>query len=99
MCVVSNIGDMGRDMWPNPFPVQPYQIPGKTYPFIPGKTYPVSPVLPYNGPTKEQFEEFLEMMRAAKRLDNLTGAADCEDFGKTGWMKSIGDHLGVYTQL
>ena len=106
MCVVSNIGDMGRGMWPKPWgdeymPFKPQQFPAPyTIPAgIPGiypppnKTVPVYP-REYNGPTKEQFEEFLKLMRQAKKLDEAMGAADCESAAKVKWLKELADYLG-----
>lgn len=111
MCVVSNIGDMGRGMWPKPwgdgytpskpsFPYNPIPagIPGIYPPPVDDhKTYPVPghlTIKPYNGPTKEQFEEFLKLMRQAKKLDEALGAADCESAAKVKWLKELADYLG-----
>lgn len=106
MCVVSNIGDMGRGMWPKPWgdDYEPYR---PQYPFIPQKSIPmpgidpplnpfVNPLFPkpYNGPTKEQFEEFLKLMRQAKKLDEVMGAADCEAAEKVKWLKELAEYLG-----
>lgn len=82
MCVVSNIGDYGRTMWPAPLPPAPY------VPF----TFPSSP---YNGPTKEQFEEFLELLRAARKFDVATGQKDCPSEDKTAWMRELAKLVGV----
>ena len=86
MCVVSNIGDMGRDMWPKPFGEPPFNPPISYNPLV-------GPA-PYNGPTKDQFEEFLKLMRQAKKLDKAMGAADCEDAAKVAWLKGLADCLG-----
>jgi hypothetical protein len=93
MCAVSNMGDYGRQTWPNPFPVQPYEkIPN----FTPKDFTPWSPPAPlYIGPTKEQFEEFLKLLRAAKAFDEATGQPDCKNDEKLDWLKAIAKHLGV----
>jgi hypothetical protein len=90
MCVVSNVGVMGQEMWPNPFntPWQPY-VPGSLPQFPQPSVNP-----PYNGPTREQFEEFLKLMRQAKKLDESMGAADCESAAKVAWLKGLADYLG-----
>lgn len=97
MCVVSNIGDYGRDMWPKPWG-EPYKLPqfpgpGRAVP-MPGIDYPM-PQRPYNGPTKEQFEEFLELLRKAKKFDDLTNQPKCESQQKLDWIQPIADHLGL----
>lgn len=98
MCAVSNIGDMGRTMWPEPW--QPAPQPKPFVPYGPGgipTSWPPNPLAtpPYNGPTKEQFEEFLKMMRSAKKLDTLLGLKDCEMAEKLKWLKTIAKHLGI----
>lgn len=95
MCAVSNVGDMGAGYWPKPFGNEPY----KPSPYeLPAqlKQWP-APMLPlreYNGPTKEQFEEFLKLMRQAKKLDEAMGVADCESAAKVKWLKELADYLG-----
>jgi hypothetical protein len=80
---------MGRDMWPKPFP--------HSYPYMPWQLAPGQTFIPpsYNGPTKEQFEEFLKLLRAAKKFDTLLGMKDCEMAEKLEWLKAIATHLGV----
>lgn len=87
MCVVSYVGDIGRQMWPNPPPNQfhPYANPFQVQ---------LTPAQ-YNGPTKEQFEEFLKLLRAAKSFDTLVGLKDCESAEKIEWIKAIALYLGV----
>lgn len=109
MCAVSNMGDMGRTLWPNPWPnhwppgnpaitpAQPYQpgmIPAGPAPWEPRPGQTFTPP-PYNGPTKEQFEEFLKLLRAAKRFDTLLGMKDCEMAEKLEWLKAIASYLGA----
>jgi hypothetical protein len=105
MCTYSNIGDIGRDMWPKPFPGDaPWkypQFPAPSYPTpIPGSVGPYNPggidgsPQPYNGPTKEQFEEFLNLMRQAKKFDKTMGHPDCEQGEKIKWIKELAEYLG-----
>lgn len=92
MCVVSNMGDMGREMWPGPWD-RPKPVP---MPKVdPWKTVPYVTPPPYNGPTKEQFEEFLDLIRAARKFDKATGQEDCPAKDKTDWMNALAKHLGV----
>jgi hypothetical protein len=106
MCTYSNIGDIGRDMWPNPWGPgnEPYkfpQFPAPNYPNpMPGPAGPYNPggiggsPQPYNGPTKEQFEEFLKLMRQARKFDEAMGHPNCEQREKLEWMKGIAEYLG-----
>lgn len=97
MCAVSNISDYGQKQWPAPMPgvispFNPYQNPAIPPPYL--QPNPLSPP-PYTGPTKEQFEEFLTLLRAAKRFDEATGQPDCIADDKLAWLKAIAQHLGV----
>jgi hypothetical protein len=107
MCAYSNIGDIGRDMWPKPFPGDaPWKYPQFPYPGLgelpDSLPKPVAPwtnplikdVPPYNGPTKEQFEEFLQLMRQARKFDEAMGHPNCEQREKLEWMKGIAEYLG-----
>lgn len=87
MCTASSIGDYGRKMWPSPLP-DPYDG------WKPFPVFPITPA-PYSWPTKEQFEEFLKLMRAAREFDKATGQADCPSEEKTGWIKSTAKVLGI----
>ena len=104
MCTYSNIGDIGQQMWPKPFPVlpfnplHPYGELSKAVP-MPGIDAPlpfsgIPPFKPYNGPTKEQFEEFLKLMRQARKFDEAMGHPNCEQREKLEWMKGIAEYLG-----
>jgi hypothetical protein len=98
MCAVSNIGDYGRQTWPTPFPVNPYQQwpHDGVLPAPPAPPFPFNGIqAPYNGPSKEQFEEFLKLLRAAKAFDEATGQPDCKNDEKLDWLKAIAKHLGV----
>ncbi len=109
MCVVSNMGDMGKQMWPsqpNPF-VFP-QFPSD-FPQLPGNELPgvittpgVIPLAPIQGlppivsfPTKAQFEAFLDLLRAAIKFDEITGQKECQQAAKTAWIKTMCDHFGL----
>lgn len=96
MCAVSNIGDMGAGYWPKPFgyPEQPNKYPQFHFNPLEVSSYPSLPLREYNGPTKAQFEEFLKLMRQAKKLDESMGVADCESAAKVRWLKELADYLG-----
>jgi hypothetical protein len=88
MCTYSNIGDIGRDMWPHPWGPgnEPYKFPKYPPPNLPLP-------LPYSGPTKEQFEEFLNLMRQAKKFDKSMGHPNCEQGEKIKWIKELAEYL------
>lgn len=70
MCIVSTIIDSGKSVWPGW--VQPYQ------PMV---------SQPYNNePTPDQWREFMELVEKAKKFDEMTGQANCEDPEKVDWM-------------
>lgn len=92
MCVVSNIGDMGRGMWPKPWKGYPY--PGSDPAPMPGIDFPPLQPKRYDGPTREQFEEFLKLLRAGARFDAATGQPGCELEEKIGWLRELAKHLG-----
>lgn len=97
MCAVSNIGDMGAGYWPKPWVDSPPNFPNPFKQLEGVGIYPPPPQLPlreYNGPTKAQFEEFLKLMRQAKKLDEAMGVADCESAAKVKWLKELADYLG-----
>jgi hypothetical protein len=85
------MGDYGRQMWPKPwvFPSDPPLF------SAPPNIFPAPFVRPYTGPTKEQFEEFLELLRAARKFDKATNQADCPAEEKTGWIKDAASYFGI----
>jgi len=57
---------------------------------------PIANVVPqYNGPTKEQFEEFLKLLRQAKDYDDKTDQPNCELEEKKDLLKKLAKYLGV----
>jgi len=92
MCVVSNIGDYFDRQYPWPMNPAPWKQP---YPKNPWPdTIPV-PSWPTPGPTKEQFEEFLELLRQAIRFDKVTGQPDCQTEDKLAKVKAWGKTFGI----
>lgn len=85
-------------MWPKPWPIPEPHIFPKIFPEpAPPAVIPLFPK-PYNGPTREQFEEFLELIRAARKFDIKTGQKDCPAKDKTDWLIELAEHLGVDKQ-
>jgi hypothetical protein len=93
MCVVSNMGDIGGGMWPKP---APWGMPLKTW--VPGPNQTVA-VTPSTFPTREQFEAFDALLRAAMKFDEATGQKECETAAKTAWIKGFYDHFGLKCPL
>lgn len=90
MCVVSNISDWGRRTWPEPEPFLPKPNPWETLPL---------PNPPYNGPTREEWEEFKKLLKQAAKVDELAGQADCVDPKKQEWMEKIEKRLNELEKL
>lgn len=58
-------------------------------------TWPTPFTPSYNGPTREQFEEFLNLLRAAKKFDAASGQPDCELDSKKKLIREMAGRLGV----
>ena len=59
-------------------------------------SYP--PILPsyvptYIGPSREEWEEFKELLKKATKFDEVSGQPDCVDPKKQEWMKEIEERL------
>lgn len=99
MCVVSQITDYGRGV----FPHQPHQwpytspntVPGQPWPqpyTPPSKTVPVTPAVP----TSEEMQKWIEAIEAFRALvaagevfDRVTGQPDCVDPEKAELMDRL----------
>jgi hypothetical protein len=92
MCVVSNVGDFYSDRWKwVPDPPTFYPTPDTVRP--PSVTIGVS---------REEFEvlrrevaEMKELLRAAKRIDELTGQPDCEMEDKVAVLRRVAELVGI----
>ncbi len=99
MCVVSNMIDYHKDWWhPGPWP-PPNAVPMKIS--VPEWVPPTTTTIdvtwspPYTGPTKEQFQEFLELLKAGKKYDKATGQPDCELAEKKKLVMELAKKLGI----
>ena len=102
MCVVSFIGDHYSDTW------KPYTVPTPsyptTYPWNP-TTYPWNPVpktviqLPdlrdELEKLRQEVNEMKELLKAAKRIDELTGQPDCQKDERVAVVRAVAEALGV----
>jgi len=104
MCVVSNIGDSWRVVFPERYPwypLDPY-VPMPS-PMIPDPVDPSpSRTKTVTHPTQEEFdalkheiEELKLLLKAAKRFDEETKQADCELDEKVALIKSVAAAVGV----
>lgn len=97
MCIVSNMGDMYRDRWypavdPNTYPMPPMpQRAGSINTFV------IQPPV-----TRAEFDalkaevvEMKELLKAAKRMDELMGNADCEMADKVAVLRKVAELVGV----
>jgi hypothetical protein len=88
MCTVSMIGDHYSDRWTPPN----------------RQVWPVTlaPVITVNPVTRDEFDalkaevlEMKELLRAAKRIDELTGQEDCEMEEKLVILRKVAELVGV----
>lgn len=102
MCVVSNMGDEFNRRWPQspwqqpiPMPQLPqHPNPYQPSPWQPGGVPPLGPQ-PAIGPTREQFDEFLDLFRKAKEIDRFLGTPDCEMEEKLRALRAHAVRLGL----
>lgn len=94
MCTVSMIYDMSQKTWPFP-PENPLPSPTRWVPGMPSVPTWTPPTPEYNGPTKEQFQELIELLRAAKKFDIATGQPDCEDKMKKEMLRKMAQAIGI----
>lgn len=79
MCVYSMIAQDWNHRYPYPpNPLIPSTPAPYTWPPLP-TTPACPPTAPYDGPTREQFEELLQLLRQAKKYDESTGHKECGD--------------------
>lgn len=84
---MSMVMDHYNDKWGKGWPV-----PGRIEPFIPNS--PIPPLTP-KMPTKEELEEFYELMRKAKKYDEDNNQKDCEVDTKKQAIQEIADKWGI----
>lgn len=95
MCAYSAIMDGFNKKWPNPVTIP--SIP--SWPEVKPTVFPSIMPAPYTGPTKEQFEELLKLLRAAKVYDEKTGQPECELESKKNQLRAYAKLLGLEDQI
>lgn len=90
MCTYSNVSDHALDKWWHQPPAVP--MPGINAPWpyqgIPAPLHPDSP-------TKQQFQELIDLLKKAAEIDAFTGAPDCGLEEKKVKLREIAVTLGL----
>lgn len=58
----------------------------KTWPTVPQQPFQTAPF------TKKQWEEFVELVKSAKKIDEITNQPDCIDPKKEEWLKKMSEY-------
>lgn len=98
MCTYSMIGDYARERF-KPY-IQPHTVPQPywdTYVAPSTGTSNITIGVPQSefDKLKREVEELKELLKAAKRIDELTGQADCENDEKMAVVRAVAKALGV----
>lgn len=63
-------------------------------------TWPTQPAVPPpNLPTRQQVEELIELLKAAKKVDDAMGQTDCEVEQKKQLLRQLAKHLGIEVEI
>jgi len=88
MCTYSMVADHFIKQWPIPQQETAPQI----------NVWPQFPA-PYTGPTKEQFQELIDLLKMAKKIDAATNQPNCEIAEKKDILRQVAKHLGIEVQI
>lgn len=93
MCTVSMVGDAYAKRWVPDTGTYPIVYP----PQVQGTTYVLnSPVTRAEfDKLKAEVEEMKELLRAAKRIDEITNQPDCENADKLAVLRKVAELVGV----
>lgn len=90
MCVVSSLGDFAADRW------RPYIQPPNVYPgTATGLTINTGISRAEFDALKAEVVEMRELLRAAKRIDELTGQPECETEAKLAVLRQVAEMVGL----
>lgn len=88
MCMVSAVGDHFRDRWIQPQP--------NFWPASPDTFTIQMPITRAEfDALKAEVDEMKSLLRAAKRIDELTGQPDCEMEDKLAVLRKVAEMVGV----
>jgi hypothetical protein len=103
MCTYSMIVDHHFEKWnipiTTPLPNMPPFWPPVTIPTTDPVTNPLKIDPVYTGPTKEQFQELIDLLKMAKKIDKATDQPDCELESKKELLRKIAKELGIEVEL
>jgi hypothetical protein len=88
MCIVSNVGDWGRDELPKRFPDWLPQSPAD-------KWTPTPPSREEFDRLRKEIEELKAMLKKAKELDKAMGLPDCQMESKIEFLRKCAELVGV----
>lgn len=91
MCVYSFVADHFYDKWRQP-PYQPAPPP-EPLPYYPSLPLPAQPVR--RTPTKEEIDEFYDLLRKAREYDKRNNEPDCELQEKKDKLLALAEELGI----
>lgn len=102
MCTYSMIGDYGRKRFEPyvcpptaPQPYQPWEIQPYTAPSTGSGTITIGIPRSEFDALKREMEEIKELLKAAKRIDELTNQPDCENDEKLAVLRAVAKALDV----
>lgn len=90
MCILSNVGDWGRQqIWPQLPSVPDWQIYYQQLPLPDERDAQIERLKK----ELEKYKKFQALMEAAKEMDAVAGTPDCESPEKTDWIKDLDERM------
>jgi hypothetical protein len=92
MCVYCFIADWAHEWVPGPYtPSTPPTYP--VQPWTPWNPTPYVPQTPLPEWTREQYDQFVDILRRVKEMEEKLGGCPCEDASKMDFLKTVKDRL------
>jgi hypothetical protein len=95
MCTISYIGDHYRDKWVPQFPPNPQPLPFAPIPSNPLQQIPPLATKEDVDKLREEVENLKKLLKLAKKIDEQTGAKDCEMEEKIAILRKVADMVGI----